>query len=162
MFSTDYQRYRNIECEKELLHTWVQQEVLEQLTWICQACCHVGLDPSHVALREEMPEFCGWPLLSSLLSTRLSNPFLASQNGSERFLREICIPRTVQNGSLSWLGRLSIVADTCRTVVVVVVVVVVVLAPVLPRNVVDVGFAEILQPETCLHSSVCPCRFCVP
>ena len=73
--------------------------------------------------------------------TALENPILASQNGSERFLRAICMPRTVQNGSLSWL----VICYRYLSIAVVVV-----LAPLWPHNVVDV---ELLVPDVRLLRS---------
>ena len=66
---------------------------------------------------------------------------LHAKNGSERF-------------SVMARYMLSILIDSCRTVVVV-------LAPVLPHNVVDVELAEVLQLKTCLNISVCRSGFFV-
>ena len=101
-------------------------------------------------LREKGLSFMVGLRFFSFLLTGLLNPILASQNGSERFLRAICMSRTVQNGSLSCLVVLSIVTDSCRTVDAAVVLILV-----LPHNVVDV---ELLVPDMHLLRS---CSFCV-
>lgn len=129
-----------MKIEQEPLHTWVQQEMFGQLTWICQVCCHVSRDPSHVALREKCPSFMvglcfslsfwhGSRTLSWHPRTVLASN-LHAKNGSERF-------------SVMARYMLSILIDSCRTVVVV-------LAPVLPHNVVDV---ELLVPDVRLLRS---------